>query len=445
MSVMKFALIVNYFSSKGLVLCENIGANTLFRSLLKGIGIGIFLLISFAGVVSAQVQNLKPESVFREYSNRKMFSPFKGDFAAYDSFQIDLNIDDLKDVADAEVALNFWGGHIGTSDQTFKINGSRKFDFPQPKTPGNPYCYFRFGLGNPPVKIPPALLKTGKNTFTFFCGKQICHGFNWPLYWLNSFTVRVFYDKDSKQYVKGKIRKRKPEDTDVAYNLVGFETDVDDPALVESVEYIGYYEDYDLEGDGQLAGWQYTISNGTWGNIIGKQSVQPYSQNWSNNWVPEQNGLLQIVAKINSKNGLSYLTTPVVFKKLMQHNSRVKMFQTEKLEENFASRVSKRKECNIKITESLNDAISAYLVLSSWSGESEDGAKHTVGINGKVLAESPGKLHDWAFLKIPIPMEYLKTGDNTFFVYSETQEHMFEINYPGPAILIRYSAKDDKK
>jgi hypothetical protein len=369
-----------------------------------------------------------------------MVNPFKGEFAAYDSFLVELNIDDLKDATGAEVALNFWGGHIGTSDQTFKVNGSQKFEFPQPKTPGNPYCYFRFGVGNPPVKIPASLLKKGRNTFTFFCGKQVCYSFNWPLYWLNSFTVRVFYNAAKKGVVKGIVKKTKPEE--IAYNLVRLETKVDDPAQVESVEYIGYYEDYDLDADGNLAGWQYTLDNGIWNNIIGKQTVEPYNQKWNNNWVPEQDGSIKVIAKINARNGLSYLTSPVVFNKLRQQNSKIKIYQTENLGENFSSRVSRRKECTININDDLANAVSAYLVLSSWSGESEDGAKHTIGINGKTLAESPGKLHDWAFLKIPIPLESLKSGDNTFFVYSETEEHMFEINYPGPAVLIRFSTKD---
>ena len=65
-----------------------------------------------------------------------------------------------------------------------------------------------------------------------------------------------------------------------------------------------------------------------------------------------------------------------------------------------------------------------------------------MGINGKMLAESPGKLHDWAFLKIPVPLQYLKTGDNKFFIYSETDGHAFEVNFPGPSILIRYADND---
>lgn len=429
----------DFFRCKGYFLYEGIDVISVLR---RSFGVNTLFIVFSPAFVIAQHQYLRPEAVFREYSFNKMVSPFKGDFAAYDSFQVVLTVDDLKEIADAEVALNFWGGHIGTSDQTFKVNGSRKFEFPQPATPGNPYCYFRFGVGNPPVKIPPALLKPGENTFTFFCGKQVCHGFNWPLYWLNSFTVRVFYNKARKRYVKGTIGKRKQED--IAYNLVGFETHVDDPSQVESVEYVGYYEDYDLDGDGKSAAWQYTLNNGVWDHIIGRQTVSPYVQNWNNNWLPEQDSTIKIVAKINSKNGLSYITSPVTFNRLKQHNSRVRIYRTERLDENFASRVSRRKECNIKINDDLSTAVSAYIVMSSWSGESEDGAIHTVGINGKMLAESPGKLHDWALLKIPVPLEYLKKGDNIFYVYSETEEHMFEINYPGPSILIRYSVKNEK-
>lgn len=423
-----------YSGSKGPGLCKSIDVAC---SLSKRIGVNALLLFFLVCPASAQ-ESLRPETVFREYSYSKMVNPFKGEYAAYDSFQVVLEVGDLKNAVDAEVALNFWGGHIGTSDQTFKVNGSRKFDFPQPKTPGSPYCYFRFGVGNPPVKIPVKLLKSGKNTFTFFCGKQVCYSFNWPLYWLNSFTIRVFYDKDRKQLVKGKVRKRNPQDT-AAYNLVVMETDVDDPKHVESVEYIGFYDDYDVDGDGILANWHYTLNNGVWSDIIGKQTVEPYSQKWNNNWLPQQDRPVKVVAKINSKNGLSYISAPLTFEGIRQRNSTVKIYRTNDLGENFASRVNRRKECTIRIDDDLTNAVSAYIVFSSWSGESEDGAIHTVGINGKMLAESPGKLHDYAFVRIPVPLEYLKTGDNIFYVYSETEEHMFEINYPGPAMLVRYS------
>ena len=401
----------------------------------------VFFLMVFSlpeGNVISQDTGLKPGSIFREYSFNKVVSPFKGEFAFEDSFVIDLNIDDLENAIDAEVALKFWGGHIGTSDQTFKVNNSNKFNFPQPATPGNPYCYFRTVLGNPAVKIPVTLLKKDKNRFTFFCGEQVCYSFRWPLYWLYSFTVRVYYNT-SKECVRGMIRKG--QEIDTASNWIGFSTDVDDPTRVESVEYIGYYEDYDLDGDKNPAGWHYTIDNGVWDGIIAKQYLPPYNSVWNNFWVPQQNGRIKIIAKINSKNGLSYLTQAIEYKGLRQINSIVKMYNTAKLDEYFGARVGERKECIIHINDNLTNAISAYIILSTWSGESDDGAIHQIGINGKMLAESPGKLHDWAFLRIPVPLQYLRTGDNTFFIYSETDGHAFEVNFPGPSLLIRYPGK----
>ena len=117
----------------------------------------------------------------------------------------------------------------------------------------------------------------------------------------------------------------------------------------------------------------------------------------------------------------------------------VKMYNTLNLDENFGARIGRKKECIIQVNDDISKAISAYLVVSIWSGESDDGKIHALGINGKILAECPGKLHDWAFLRIPVPLDWLKTGDNVFFIYSETEGHALEVNYPGPSLLIRFS------
>lgn len=294
----------------------------------------IVLICNFTltGVLVSQEIGLKPGTVFREYSYKKLLSPYKGEYAYNDSFYVDLAIDDLDKAIGAEIALKYWGGHSGTSDQTFKINNGRKFNFPQPKTPGNPYCYYRTVLGNPPVEVPVNLLREGDNRFTFFCGPQICYNFNWSHYWLYSFTARIYYN-DSKDCVKGMISKGLPKDT--AYNLVGIKTDVEDPSMVESVEYIGFYEDYDLDGDGKQAGWHYTIDNGNWKNIIDKKYLPPYNGAWNNFWVPEQNGPIKIIAKINSKNGISYFTQLVEYKGLRQKGMTVKIYNTDRLDENF--------------------------------------------------------------------------------------------------------------
>lgn len=411
------------------------------KSLLK-IFCVVILILGLSEINNVYAfESLVPGSVFREYTYKKDVSPFKGAFEYYDSVKVILNIDDLAEATHAEMAINFWGGHIGTSNQAFSINNSKKIEFPQPATSGNPYCYFRCNHGNPPAKIPLESLKKGENVFTFYCGKQICYGFNWPHYIVNSFTVRVYYKPDCKEYVKGKIVKVKEDE--IVTTGIEFKTDVVDLTQVESVEYIGYYEDYDLDGDGHSAGWQYRINEGVWEGIIGKQQESPYKVKWENSWIPQQSNVVKVLAKINSKNGLSYLTPPVEFNQLRQSKTIVKMYNTTKVDEYFGVRDGLRRQCKIFIIDSLTNAISAQIIVSSWSAATEDEAVHLMGINRKKLAESPGKLHEWELLKIPVPLDYLKKGENVFFIYSETDGHMFEVNFPGPSIQIQFSKTEN--
>ena len=396
----------------------------------------LFLL---SGVFAAGQKNqLTPGSLFREYSYNKMLSPFKGPFDHKDSIVATLIIDDLDKACGAEMAMKFWGGHIGTSNQVFKVNNGEKHSFPQPDTPGNPYCYYRTMLGNPAVPFDIKDLKNGENTFTFYCGDQICYGFNWPHYWIYFFKIRVYYN-ETKNLVKAHVVKETP--TDTAYNQTGIQTIVSDSSQVMSVEYIGNYSDYDLDGDGKQKGWHYWLDLDGWHGGLGKRFLPPYTLWWENNWLPEQEEPIQIVAKINLANGLCYITKPIEFKYLKQENSKVKLYQCNEIGEAFGVRVGQYRECKIELPDDPSKAVAAYLVFSSWSGESEDGKPHIVGINGKILAESPGLLHDWSFNKIPVPIDYLKQGENRFFVYSDTDGHMFEINYPGPAILLRFNTE----
>ena len=89
------------------------------------------------------------------------------------AFDIDLE-DRLDGAVKTEIAVEYWGGHIGTSEQQFRVNGSEWFDLPQPvDTPTSPQLYFRVILGNPPVVIPDDILKNGLNHIEIKAGKNI--------------------------------------------------------------------------------------------------------------------------------------------------------------------------------------------------------------------------------------------------------------------------------
>lgn len=116
-----------------------------------------------------------------------------------------VDIWDLEDAARAEVSLEFWGGHPGTSGRAIRVNGGPFLDIPQIEgTPTDPRCYFRTLPGTLAVPIPLASLKQGRNVLEFKAGPQVCHSIDWGIYKIYAFTVRIYY-KPEKAHPTGRI------------------------------------------------------------------------------------------------------------------------------------------------------------------------------------------------------------------------------------------------
>jgi len=90
---------------------------------------------------------------------------------------------DLDKAARAELSVEYWGGHIGTSNQKFRVNDHDWIALPQPEgAPGDPRCYHRTLLGNNAAPIPLEQLQPGANVVRFLAGPQIRYSFNWGFY-----------------------------------------------------------------------------------------------------------------------------------------------------------------------------------------------------------------------------------------------------------------------
>jgi hypothetical protein len=49
-----------------------------------------------------------------------------------------------------------------------------------------------------------------------------------------------------------------------------------------------------------------------------------------------------------------------------------------------------------------------------------------------------GKNHHYDYDIHLIPPSALRAGDNTFTISSDTEHHMLEVHWPGPALTVRY-------
>ncbi len=340
----------------------------------------------------------------------------------------------LGNVVRAEVSVEYWGGHIGTSEQKFRVNGNDWLAIQQPSgTPGTPQCYHRRLLGRATTPVPVSELKRGPNEFRFTAGPQLCYSFNWGFYWVYSFTVRLYYSPNDTDRPDGELLLR--PGSEIGENPMIAAAAAPRGATITRVDFLGKYEDFNWEGDGKFRQWHYTTERGNLTHHIGTATAPPYAVRWDTTWIPDQDQPVELAARITDSSGRMFLT-PAVEVRFRRNGRSVKMYKPANVPEAFGVRVGRRKECTFQLPDNLSAARSARIVLSTWSAAHAD----RIGWNDTKLADRVGFVHNYSFDAIPVPLKILKPGVNTFFIFSDTKEHAAEVNWPGPVLLVDYAS-----
>lgn len=237
-------------------------------------------------------------------------------------------------------------------------------------------------------------------------------------------------------------------------------------------------------------------NNNAWwlqGNI-GSATVVPgqtsYNFKWNSRYVPDQSEPVQLMARLIGDNGV-IANTPVLKVNFERQGVSIKMY-TGSVIENFAVRDNNvPKFAPITITEadgfelrrSQGDVNEVRLALSTWGGKPEtkepvqsaDGSQqYTIRTDLALRDPSGGSNHlliarnvicntnpdgncigDTRFRPldqfgvnggydldlVPVPgdvVSALRYGANNFQIYSNRKTHGIEINWPGPAFMVRY-------
>lgn len=349
-----------------------------------------------------------------------------------------VTIDDLDHATRAEAVVAYWGGHIGTVDQRFTVNGSEPIDIPQPtivpKSKQPPQAYFRTML-RAIVEIPLDKLKEGENTLVFTAGPQVFASFGWGFYWMYSTTIRVYYDPAAKPHPTGEIVSPKAGATIGEHPLI--EVKASSPnGEVTQVDVVGDYFDFDWEGDGSWRGLHYTLIYGQIDHHIGTAVRAPWQVRWDTTWLADQDKPVTLLARIRDETGLIYVTQPrkVIFKRDARS---VKAGLPVNVRPKFHARASLRTRCNLWVPFALDGATRARVQASTWSGRHGE----YVGVNDVQIAAHPGRVHNYSFDAWPVKPDTLRKGVNTFTIYSETEHHGIEINWPGPLLLVEFGGE----
>jgi hypothetical protein len=347
---------------------------------------------------------------------------------------------DLREATHAELRVEYWGGHIGTAGQRFQVNDHDWIDLPQPAgTPAEPQRFYRTLLGNNAAPIPLAQFRDGENVFRFTAGQQIAYRNDWGFYWIYDFTTRIHYAPAKKPHPTGAIIL--PGEGATFGDVLTLEASASSPnGEIARVEFIGEYDDFDWDGDGVWREWQYSTHHGVLRHHLGTVTAAPWRLKADARWLPDQTEPIRVRARITDTSGLTYLTPPVG--NIVQRRTvrGVRMIKPDVVPERWASRAGKESpQGGFSLSAGdLAGATFAQLVVSTWSGDVDDTSVHELRLNGERLASRFGRFHDYDVDAVEVPLARLKPGHNDVTTFSTFMGHMFEINWPGPALLIEY-------
>lgn len=358
-----------------------------------------------------------------------------------------VTLESLEGVVVAEIALEQWGGHAGTSAKRIRINGHDWIDIPEPaEIPGtagagtnsnrNPECYQY--LAHPTVRIPVHQLQEGANTFEFGAGRQICYDFGWGQWGVYGVIFRFYFDPDTTPHSTGRIV------TPIAGDLfsdelhISFESDDDviesDDEAIESVDFIGLYEDFDIKGDGSWRTWQFNYQDGNLRHHLGTVTESPWSVTWDSRWVPDQSEAVELMARVRRRDGLYHLTEPVKGLRLQREDRSVQLYKPYNVPSRWQARTGRTQSNNVYIPHDLQDVVAAQMILRSWSG----GHAEAIGLNEVSIVPRVGRPHGRSYDILEVPADLLQSGKNTAYTFSDTEEHGIEVLWPGIALKVAY-------
>lgn len=344
-------------------------------------------------------------------------------------------IADLDQAIRAEVTIEQWGGHAGTSNKRLHLNGNDWIPIPEPAIPGDagsdprPECYQY--LTYPSVPLPLKQLRPGDNTFAFTCDGQICFDFGWGQWGVYGVTFRIYY-YDAKPHSAGRITAPAPGTRFGDSLQVQVEADAD----VESVDVIALYEDFDYEGNGAYRQWHYTYRYGRMQHHLGTAEERPFTATWSTDWVPDQAQPVSLMARVRNADGVYFMTAPVEGLILHRPDRSVQLYRPFDVPAHWQTRAGRRQACKVFLPHNLSRASAAQMILATWSGGHAD----AIGIDQTTVVERVGSEHNYSYDEVDVPLDLLHGGALELFTEAATVHHGIEVLWPGICLKVRYDA-----
>jgi len=343
--------------------------------------------------------------------------------------------EDLFQVRATELYAELWGGHPGTANKRFTINGRSTYQMPRSGTEDG-HCTYSY----PIIPLLPTDVVNGYNAVqwnvdpgTTFWGhafvNQACirmaltnHHSDLVLRKLDNFNAAVSADVDQ-------------DSESIRLKLIGSSESY---PRIKNVVYQGWFRGYDENGNLNREDWHGFTKDREPLGFLGASDKSPFEINWDTSLLPAQkNVAVRAIVEFEDVENTVYLTAASKGLSIADRKgSTVHLYTPVDLPTSFWSRDNREKTCTIILDESPERIEKAELYVITWTGGPGDVMDYFT-LNGHHYPVAEGHAHAIQYNRLPIDPKRLKKGANTFRLLSDTEHHGIEIIYPGPALMVR--------
>ncbi len=273
---------------------------------------------------------------------------------------------DLTDALGAEVIVERVQSHEDTKNLQIQFNQGTPISLGEPPLINAPATDYMFH-SNIRMPVPLSDLNQGDgNSFKLTVAKD--QSWDWPQNLVYGVVLRIYYPSDQADAygVQKEVRKKKVfdgiQETEVLSEAIY--TMIDAPEIV-SVEYIGLFEDVNLQGDGKYRQWQYRHHRGRREGQLGSSNQSPFQLHLNPEWIPDQDQPIKIIAFATDKQGFVRVI-PVDEELSIKRNHRIELVKPYGQEPFWTTRNGEHKQhVHVPFNVSKNDL--AKLYWNSWS------------------------------------------------------------------------------
>jgi len=344
--------------------------------------------------------------------------------------------ENLFQIRAAELYAELWGGHPGTANKRFTINGRNTYQLPRSGTEAA-HCTFTY----PIVSLAPTDIVNGFNAVQWNVDAGSTF---WGHALIDQVCIRVALtnshpDLVTKQLgkldlgVAARVTMQRPET--IRLSLSG---NFPNSNPISKVTYQAWYRGYDDDGDQNREDWHGFTKDRQPVAFLGSSRNPPFRIEWDTSMIPAQkNVAVRAILSFKELPDTVFLTRATPGLAIRDRkNVSVHLYSPADLPASFWSRANQEKTCSFVLDETPASIERAVLYVKSWTGGAGE-IENYFTLNGVHFPIAEGHGHEVQFNRLSVDPQILRQGRNTIRLLSDTEHHGIEIIYPGPALMVR--------